>query len=219
MKSIKLQVLCLFMFAIPSAVMAQDTGTVNGHQWVDLGLPSGLKWATCNVGASSPGVFGNYYSWAETREKSECLWDNVKYSEGIYYTKYNTQSDYGQIDNKSKLDYSDDAARASWGGIWRMPTKDDFYELVRYCSWSWIQRGGDMGYIVTGPNGNRIFLPAAGYKDGATIYIDAYIGNYWTSSLDTGNPSSAWVLYFDSSNIELYKYYRYGGRSVRPVTE
>ena len=190
---------------------------------VDLNLPSGLKWAACNVGATKPEEYGNYYAWGETEPKTTYSWATYKWCNGSYdtQTKYCTSSSYGTVDNKTQLELADDAARANWGGAWRMPTDAEWTELRDNCTWTWIsdyQGTGIAGRIVTGLNGNSIFLPAAGcrYDDG--LYYAGDDGNYWSSSLYTDGQDGAWGVYFDSDYV--YGYYgggRYYGRSVRPV--
>ena len=189
----------------------------NGHEYVDLGLPSGTKWATCNVGATSPEEYGDYYAWGETEPKTTYSWRTYKY--GPYYgelTKYCTDSDYGKdgfVDNKTVLELADDAARVNWGGQWRMPTDDEWTELRENCTWTWTNLNGKNGYEVKGANGNSIFLPAAGYRDG----FDSYYGYYWSSSLRAGNPDDAWGVYFGSDDVSRGSDGRCCGRSVRPV--
>ena len=139
------------------------SGKIDGFDYVDLRLPSGTLWATCNVGASSPTECGNYYAWGETEEKSDYDWYNYKWCYGNCYslTKYCTYSYYGYVDNKTVLDPKDDVAHVKWGGSWRMPTFEEQKELLHECSWEWTELNGVNGYRVTGPNGNSIFLPAA----------------------------------------------------------
>ena len=198
-----------------------DPGTpdANGYEYVDLGLSSGLLWATCNVGADSPEEYGDYFAWGETQPKSTYNWETYKWCEGSYYTqtKYCTDSDYGTVDNKTILELSDDAANANWGGDWRMPTKEDQDELRTECTWNWTTKNGVNGYTVTGPNGNSIFLPAAGYRYDSDLSGAGSNGYYWSSSLDTGGSGYAYYLYFDSDGVGWLCNYRYGGHSVRPV--
>ena len=175
------------------ASTASKTGTHKGHEWVDLGLPSGLKWATCNIGASTPGDYGNYYAWGETRPKSEYTW--------------------GDIDGNS----SRDAARANWGGSWRMPTKAELQELKDNCTWTWTTQNGHKGYRVTGKNGKSIFLPAAGYRYGATLCYDGEYGDYWSSTPYEGNTVHAYYLYLREGSRSVDWYGRNYGHSVRPV--
>ncbi len=199
------------------------TGSANGHAWVDLGLPSGTKWATCNVGATTPEGYGNYYAWGETSTKSTYDWSTYKWCNGSEstLTKYNTSGSYGTVDNKTVLDLEDDAAAVNWGGAWRMPTDAEWTELRDNCTWTWTSNyngTGVAGRIVTSNiNGNSIFLPAAGYRDYVDLYFAGYDGDYWSSSLYTVNPGNAWSVYFISDGVDRYSNYRYYGLSVRPV--
>ena len=177
----------------------ENNNMVNGHEYVDLGLPSGLKWATCNVGANSPEDYGWYYAWGETIPKSTYDWSTYNWCNGSEYTmtKYCIQSSYGKVDNKIALDLYDDAARANWGGSWRMPTKEEQDELRTKCTWEWKELNGKKGYKVTGPNGNFIFLPAAGYFYSSSLNNAGSGGYYWSSSLDTSYSNDAHCLHFD----------------------
>ena len=178
---------------------------------VDLGLS--VKWACCNVGASSPEGYGSYFAWGETSSKSDYGWDTYKYSHDQFWalTKYCNDSDYGYngyTDNKTTLDLIDDAARSNWGGSWRMPTTIELQELINRnnCTWTWTTLNGIKGYKVTSKsNGNSIFLPAAGYRDGTDVYYDGsydlYYGSYWSSSLISDNPYEAYRLYFYSDDV------------------
>ena len=193
----------------------------NGHEYVDLGLS--VKWATCNVGATSPEEYGNYYAWGETTTKSTYEWSTYKWCDGSYDTqnKYCTSSEYGIVDNKTVLDLEDDAARANWGGAWRMPTDAEWTELRDNCEWTWTDDyngTGVAGRIVTSNiNGNSIFLPAAGYRGNDVLSYAGYNGFYWSSSLVADDPSSAWRVDFDSGYVYRYNPYRFCGLSVRPV--
>ena len=195
------------------------SGSENGHEYVDLGLS--VKWATCNVGAVSPGEYGDYFAWGETSPKNEYTWGTLKYcndTTGDSFSKYN-QDQGGTRDNRTRLELSDDAARQRWGGSWRMPTREEFQELVDKCRWSWTTGGGHKGYKVTGPNGHSIFLPAAGYRYGSSLYIAGENGYYWSSSLNSSDSNSANGLYFGSGRRYVGNNNRYYGRSVRSVTE
>ena len=193
----------------------------NGHEWVDLGLPSGTKWATCNVGASKPEEYGDYYAWGETEPKRKYSESTYKWCNGSVrtLTKYNTYSGYGTVDNKTVLDPEDDAARANWGGAWRMPTNDEWTELCNNCTSTETDDyngTGVKGQIVTSNiNGNSIFLPAAGYRYDVELLFAGDLDYYWSSSLYGDSPESAWDVYFISDLVDGY--YRYCGQSVRPV--
>ncbi len=199
------------------------TGYENGHEWVDLGLPSGLKWAICNVGATAPEGYGDYFAWGETSPKDNYDWSTYKYNNGSYDTmiKYCTRSNYGYngfTDNKTTLDLSDDAARANWGGTWRMPTAAELKELRKHCKWKWTTQNGVKGFKVTSKtNGNSIFLPAAGYRDGTSVLSVGSCGYYWSSSLYESYPSDAYCLLFNSGNVDWYFNDRDYGHSVRAV--
>ncbi|MBR4829640.1 MAG: hypothetical protein IKZ92_07560 [Muribaculaceae bacterium] len=172
--------------------------------WVDLGLPSGTIWATRNVGASSPEDYGDYFAWGETAPKDYYDWSTYKWCNGSYYTltKYCTSSSYGLdgfVDNKTELDQSDDAACAHYPGG-RMPSLEQIQELCNSCSWQWTQRNGVSGQLVTGPNGNTMFLPAAGSRGGGSLYGAGSYGYYWSRTLTSNVPSVACLLYFYSGN-------------------
>ena len=196
------------------------SGTENGHDYVDLGLPSGLKWATCNVGATAPEGYGDYFAWGETSPKDNYDWSTYKYCNGSYLTltKYNTKSDYGTVDNKTTLDLSDDAARANWGGKWRMPTKAEHDELIKNCTWTWTIQDGVKGYkVASRTNGNSIFLPAAGSRYGTSVDFVGSSGGYWSSSLSESDPYFAFLLYFISDYVDWCGSYRDDGHPVRAV--
>lgn len=178
-------------------------GMINGHQYVDLGLSSGLKWATCNVGADSPEDYGNYYAWGETETKAE-------------YTEDNSVT-YGQQLNDISGNAQYDAAAANWGGSWRMPTRDEITELMYNCSWTPETQNGVDGFKVTGNNGNYIFIPASGYRDGSSsfIYGECY---YWSSTPHQYSNDYSYILYSDYEYQSEDMNYRYRGLTIRPVS-
>ena len=180
------------------------TGTINGHDYVDLDLPSGLKWATCNVGATTPEGYGNYYAWGETTTKTEYSIENSL----TYY-----DSTIGDISGNPTYD----AARANWGGTWRMPTKAEMEELVNNCTWILTTQNGVNGYKVTGPNGNSIFLPAAGAYDGSSRDFVGEDGYYWSSTPYESNCSYALFFYRGRHHVNWCG--RDSGLTVRPVSE
>ncbi len=196
------------------------TGTANGYDWVDLGLPSGTKWATCNVGATSPEKYGNYYAWGETTTKETYSWNTYKYGTYNYDDDYSKLTKYN-TDGLTTLEATDDVATTNWGGKWRMPTSAEWAELIDNCEWTWTDDyngTGVAGRIVTSKtNGNTIFLPAAGcrYYDG--LYYAGSYGYYWSGSLYTDSPSYAWGAYFRSGDVDRGGNYRDFGQSVRPV--
>lgn len=187
------------------------------YEYVDLGLPSGLKWATCNVGASAPEEYGDYYAWGEIETKDRYSEETYEYSHtGIDADGFEVKiwDDLGDI---SGTDY--DVAHQKWGGAWRMPTKSEFVELKDNCTWTSVKMNNINGYKVTGTNGNWIFLPAAGYRRNTSLYCGGSIGYYWSSSPYPNDPSNAYYLSFDSSIYPSAYNNRYYGQSVRPVTE
>ena len=188
----------------------------NGHEYVDLGLS--VKWATCNVGASKPEDYGDYFAWGETTTKSTYNWSSYRWCNGseTTLTKYNNNSSYGTIDNKTILEVTDDAATVNWGGAWRMPTYKEMIELRENCIWTWRTLNGVYGYNVSSTkNGNSIFLPAVGqYRDDLLERLGTY-GYYWSSSL--ANHISAFDLAYHSGRVYGDGYFRYIGRAVRPV--
>ena len=170
-------------------------------RFVDLGLPSGVKWYTCNVGANAPHEYGNYYAWGETTTKSE-------------YTEENSVT-MGQPMSDFSGNPTYDAARANIGGSARMPTKAEMEELDNNCTWTRTTQNGSRGMIVTGPNGNSIFLPAAGYCYGSSRYFVGEYAEYWSSTPYESDTYKAYLLFFS----EVRWYNRYYGRTVRPVSD
>ncbi len=184
-----------------------DDPDYNGHTYVDLGLPSGIKWATCNIGASSPSDYGYYYAWGETTRKAA-------------YTTSNSVT-YGKSMGNISGNPEYDAARANWGGSWRLPSLSECVELNNQCTWTWTNQGGHNGCRVTGPNGNSIFLPAAGCRDGSSLEDAGDIGFYSISTPYESNTQDAYGLFFNSSRggNGLGRGTRSLGLPVRPVSK
>ena len=188
---------------------ADDSSSATAGTAADLGLS--VKWATVNIGATLPADYGNYYAWGETETKDEYTWDNsVTYGD----------SSFGDISG----DATYDAATANWGSSWRMPTKTECQELVDDCTWKWTTQensdGEDVnGYLVEGTNGNSIFLPAAGFRNGSSLSYAGTRGYYWGSTPYAGDSDSAFSLYFTSRYRGVLSYNRYNGKPVRPVSE
>ena len=195
------------------------TGTLNGYEWVDLGLS--VKWATQNVGASSPSDYGGYFAWGETRPKSSYTWNNCFDCLDSTGDSWGTYKIGGETSISPTSGH--DAARENWGSMWRMPTITEFKELCYKCDWTWTSQGGHNGYLVTSKtNGNSIFLPAAGWREGTGTgtYYEGWYGYYWSSTLSSSDSSRARYLRFDGSSHYTYDlYYRSYGFCVRPVTE
>lgn len=206
-------------------ITADVTGNMDGHDYIDLGLPSGTKWANYNLGAENTEDAGDYYAWGEIETKSAYTWENYVYGNVSALTKYCQHQEYGlegYVDNKSQLDAEDDAAYINWGGKWRMPTLEEQKELVENCTWTWTSQKGVMGYLVTSNiNGNSIFLPASGYCD--DVYLDEVDvkGHYWTSTLRSsgGYSDCAYYLLLSSEKQDWNSYDRHYGRTIRAVCE
>lgn len=204
------------------------SGTVNGHEWVDLGLPSGTLWATCNIGAADIYKPGNYYAWGEIEpETNGYNWTNYKWCNGSYntLTKYNTHSFLGTIDNIKTLESSDDAATANWGENWRMPTKEEFEELVANTSqtlypWNNLYDGQNSGVLFVGSNGNSIFMPAGGFYNDKTRSSDSSLF-YWSSNVYNSSDDNGFSLYCslaaDATARSDYFKLRSNGLLIRPV--
>ena len=225
----KVFTLLLALFAI--AMTAQAENTINGREYVDLGLPSGTLWATCNVGASKPEEYGLYFAWGETTGYTSDTsdghsfdWEYYKWCNGDYnkLTKYCFKSRYGNYgnngftDNKTELDLEDDAAYVNWGSNWRMPSRAQQDELREKCTWTRTTYKGVIGYIVKGKNGNSVFLPAAGYRYLTGLSRAGYSGYYWSRSLNKTNPSTDRLVFYPHG-ASWGGESRCKGLSVRPV--
>ena len=200
-------------------ILGGGSPSQDGHGYVDLGLPSGTLWATCNVGASSPEDYGHYFAWGETELKGDFTWETYKWCNGSSWTmtKYCTKNSYGTIDNKTELEPEDDAAQVNWGPSWRMPTEEQINELMSNCSHELTAVNGVNGMLVTGPNGNSIFLPAAGCIEGSTRQEAGLYGHYWSRTLDTDSNHFAYTLFTIPDAPGVYYGLRNYGFCVRPV--
>ena len=214
------------------------------HEYVDLGLPSGTLWATCNVGASKPEDYGDHFAWGETKTKDVYYWDTYKHAKGIdKLTKYCDESDYGYkgfADTLTELQPIDDPATANWGNGWYTPKKEQWDELMAHTNIEWTQRrllatdgnpklmahtniewttrNGVVGWLFTSRrNGKDLFLPAAGYRLTSYLCGTGERGCYWSSSLGTGFPDVSWGLGFDYDHGYMSGSPRYFGHSVRAV--
>lgn len=215
-----------------------ETGS---HEAVDLGLS--VKWAKCNVGANSPEEYGEYFAWGEIEPKETYSMRNYKFyidysntyedADGFEVVeKYDGYTKYGELvysnnmtgekiidDGRTILEREDDAAYMNWGGKWRMPTEEELEELDNKCEWKWATLKGVTGYKVVGPNGNYIFLPAAGYRGYSGLNGEGWNGYYWSSTLSSGSASDAYHLFFSGYNHYVYGDFRSNGYTVRPVSE
>ncbi|MCD7721733.1 MAG: protein kinase [Prevotellaceae bacterium] len=177
--------------------------TINGHEYVDLGLS--VKWATSNIGASSPSDYGYYFAWGEKTRK-------LNYDEE---TSVTYGRDMGDLTGNSRHD----PARAIWAGTWRLPTETEIAELTNHCKWTWTQQSGKLGYRITGPNGNNIFLPAAGFRSGTSLFYVGEYGYYWSSSPYEYGMQNAYRLQFNKQTFGKGWIYRHYGLNIRPVSD
>lgn len=214
------------------AYATNSAGTAYGSEvsfttmraYVDLGLPSGTLWATCNVGATTPGDYGDYFAWGETHSKNTYNWYTYLYcvnSSGYNLIRYCSNSDYGYngfTDNLTILLPGDDAATVNWGSDWRIPTQEEWQELLDYTTSTWTTYNGLYGRLFTAINGESIFLPASGVYTGSDLHLMGVTGDYWSSSLYTVMPCDAWSLSFGSDSCNMtWLRYRFSGCSVRAV--
>lgn len=214
--------LCAAMVCGLTSCNREEDGDLSSGEWIDLGLPSGLLWASCNIGANSPEEFGNYYAWGETQTKEVYDWDTYTYGDfdsewnGWTIYKYNTQERYGTVDNKTVLEASDDVATAVLGAGARIPTHDDWDELINNTTAEWTKQNEVKGWKFTAANGNSIFLPDAGSRYNSELLSSARSG-YWSSSLYTNDPISAWIFLGGDGNGYVSGMNRTFGYSVRAV--
>ena len=197
-------------------------GDLNGHPYLDLALPSGTKWATCNIGATSPTGYGDYYAWGETTTKTTYNWVTYRYCNGndTSITKYCFNSDDGNngfVDNISTLEPSDDAATVNWGAGWRMPTKAEIQELKDNCTVVQETKNGVKGWRFIAKNANEIFIPFAGYKQNDDLLKTGTKGYYWTSSVGTDFSYYSYVIELDALGVYKMAYDRAYGFTIRPV--
>ena len=189
---------------IVNDTVVADGDSLVSHGVVDLGLPSGVLWAVCNLGAEAPEDLGDYYAWGETAVKDTYYWKDYRYGDFVddryAFTKYCTDMNYGLegfVDYEMVLDSLDDAATACWGGEWRIPTKGEWEELFQNTTNAWFTQNGVDGWLFTAANGNSMFLPAAGFH-----WDDAYnydgLGLYWSSTLNKEFPNRSWSFYFNA---------------------
>ena len=201
----------------------------NGHAYVDLGLPSGTLWATCNIGATKPEEYGDYFAWGETSTKDTYDWTTYKYSKGDEedeLTKYCNNSDFGNngfTDNLTELQRGDDPATANWGSGWQTPSDEQWEELLANTTSELTTQNGVEGRLFTSKkNGQSLFLPAAGRRWCDELYGVGSSGYYWSSSLGTDTPDGAWTFSFWTFSFDSGSYFvdddsRDGGQSVRAV--
>lgn len=202
----------------------EEQGNVlNGHTWQDLGLPSGTLWATTNLGAETPEATGDYFAWGEVESKTKFSQNNYAYNpnaEGFtkYVSKQHRELGYDQFyDDLTQLVADDDAAQTLWGKGWGMPTYAQMKELITRCTWEWTQSEGTNGYRVYGPNGQSIFIPAAGCRSASRQIGVGKTASFWLSDLYAPMPNQACCLFFNMDTHYMSMSDRYGGQTIRPV--
>jgi hypothetical protein len=227
-KFTKLMAAVMLMTAMVFAVGCKkdkndDSGGGGGdtHEYVDLELPSGLLWATCNLGADKPEAAGAYVAWAETETKESYSWTNYKYCNKSMFalTKYCNSADCGNegfTDSLMVLLPEDDAAEVHWGNGWRTPSKEDWLELYANTTYSWTTQRGAKGALFTAPNGKTLFFPAVGYCMDGDYYYYGSEGYYWSTALVETRPYDVWAPNFTEDGIHLTSP-RCVGQCVRPV--
>lgn len=206
---------CQYKGRHPKQSPKPKSGYENGYEWIDLGVS--VKWATKNVGASSPSDYGGYYAWGEIRTKSRYNWDNCFDCQDGLGDRWSTYKVGGQT--RITPTGGHDTARETWGGKWRMPTDAECNELCKKCTWTWTTMNGHKGYRVIGKNGNSIFLPAAGNYVGTMSINVGECGYYRSSTLSSSYSNSSRDLYFNKSGHNTDRHDRCFGRSIRPVIE
>ena len=189
---------------------------------IDLGLPSGTLWATCNVGADTPEGYGDYYAWAETSPKDHYYWNTYRYCKGLFgtFTKYCNVATFGYngfTDDQTVLQPDDDAATVNWGSDWRTPDLEQWEELINNTSHEWVKQNEVWGQVFHG-NGQSLFLPAGGYFDIRGLTELGECGYYWSNSLCADDPVYAnyFIVNLDGAFTSDF-YNRCCGFSVRAV--
>lgn len=199
----------LYPYSKLDSVVAYSYSNYSNDEYVDLGLS--VKWATRNLGASSPEEYGNYYAWAETEPRTGDTW-NYNFNTTPYY-KNGKFTKYNSSDHKIVLDPEDDAATVALGSTWRMPTKAELDELISNCEWEWTSMNNVNGYKITGPNHNSIFLPAAGYRNNYYYSLRTSRCMIWTSTLNSSDRDNAFYL----NGNKILSTPRYMGQTIRAV--
>lgn len=191
---------------------------------IDLGLPSGKKWAACNLGANVPEEYGAYFAWGEIEAKQTFEWNNYKLGNGetdskIKMTKYCSHSKRGKVDNRQRLEAADDAAVALSAGKWRIPTKEEWEELLNGCTWEWVKnyngKGFDMKVGTSKTNGKTILFPFSGYYNGTAFIKDEI--EFWTASQNADNGLEAFYVRMMTHNQSVENGYRKQGMPIRAI--
>ncbi|MBO4773054.1 MAG: hypothetical protein J5595_11000 [Bacteroidales bacterium] len=218
----KISLMVVFML-ITTVIWAQDNDRDKEHLHVDLGLPSGTLWAFTNLGAALPEDFGDYYAWGEVDYKSDYSWNTYKYVKGgdaTKFTKYCAQATIGNAkytDTLVVLEAQDDVATQKWGADWCMPTREQFDELKKECTWKWTVRNGKNIIEITGKNGNKLYMPAAGCHFNKSRSLVGSNGYYWSSSISDKGSGRGACFTFSQNDMEVSVRARNIGNTIRPV--
>jgi len=201
-----------------------------GHEFVDLSLPSGTLWATCNMGANKPEEYGDYYAWGEIKPKNKYDANSYKYIKEnnilpktnflFLLTKYCQESNFGYAgftDELTVLESVDDAATVNWGNGWCIPSKEQWEELIKNTENTWTTRNGVNGRLFSAKNDQTLFLPAAGFRWNDELNRAGSYGGYCSSTLRTDRPDLVWDFFFKSDRYRIFDDFRGDGLSVRPV--
>lgn len=228
-----IQSLFIFILCAIECSAQSVSGQVGSRDYVDLGLKSGTKWATYNVGATKTTEVGDFFAWGETKPKEDYSWANYKwcenkkvsrYADPQDFNKYVTSKEWGKVDNKKVLVATDDAATVNWGNAWRTPTYAEITELVNGCVWqsttNYKGSGVDGQLGTSKTNGNTIFLPGYVTRTASSMGLAGYSGYYWSSSLDNEDSGFAHAINFSQFGINCGGcFYRFDGRCVRAVVK
>lgn len=227
MKQMKNHILTVILFLTGSICFAQDnqsvSGQIAGHDYVDLGLPSGTLWATYNVGATKSTEYGYFFAWGETSPKTSYAWSAYKWTndEGDTFFKYVASSKFGKVDNNEILLPIDDAATVNWGNAWRMPTTEEQKELIEGCKWEWtddFKGSGVSGQLgISTINNKEIFLPASGFNGANGLSSVGELSEYWSSSLRKDASWHAYDMRIDKIKVSYNYVGRNNGQSIRAV--
>ena len=223
-KTVTMKLLSLIFTAMCLTFSSCEKDNMPSSRAVDLGLPSGVKWADRNIGAPEPKSVGSYFAWGEVEPRQEIIfYENYEYKWRRKQDEYTSYSKYNENDKLTLLELEDDAAYVNWGKHWRMPTEAEIRELEQYCTWRSEQKDGEWYYVATGPNGKELFFPESSFASPWNPMVDAslnpmpriHTGSYlWSSELSPNNTSQAYVFSEDKSVLSIA---RYCGLNVRAV--
>lgn len=222
MKSIFQLIAFTFLLLVGCTNKPTHSGELAGHEYVDLALPSGNLWATCNLGSDDPNENGNFFAWGETDLKYYFEWDSYQWSDSLMsLTKYCLHESQGVVDNRATLEASDDAAAVRWGATWHIPSKEEWQELIDGCEWRWVRNYDGRGmYAKMGTskrNGNTIVFPYTGYYSGDSFFSGD--GCFWSSSLCEEDNTKAYYMCVEVNHVGCRPFLRKMALTVRAVAD